>query len=401
LGGVLVRGALVLSAVLAAAPAGAAELPLGPPSLREHRVTRQVADGVRLTRIRRTGAGGPFRVDVLAAAASRRIGVLTGHDRVPGLERVSEMARRHDAVAGINGGYFAPGAPDTGDPTGLVVVDGTVLSEPVGARTAFLVLRTGAARVAALSWAGSLTAGGASRLVDGVDRNRGRIPACGGVGGDRPTDEIDPSRTCTDASELVVLTPAFGARTGTSGGGYEAVVRDGTVTAVRRAADTAIPADGYVLSGSGDAGRFLHRHLAPGDTPDLALDLLDDGAPLSPGDYAAIVGGAPRLVRGGRVALPAGLEGRAGDTGRNPRTIAGVRADGTVLFITIDGRRPAWSVGATLREAARTARALGAADAVELDSGGSTTMTVGAGVVNVPSDAGGERPVANGLFVLP
>ncbi|MEA2171011.1 MAG: hypothetical protein QOF76_4311, partial [Solirubrobacteraceae bacterium] len=62
---------------------------------------------------------------------------------------------------------------------------------------------------------------------------------------------------------------------------------------------------------------------------------------------------------------------------------------------------PAWSVGATLREAARTARALGAADAVELDSGGSTTMTVGAGVVNVPSDAGGERPVANGLFVLP
>lgn len=101
----------------------------------------------------------------------------------------------------------------------------------MGARTAFLVPKaaTEPARVAALRWSGSLTAGGASRLVDGVNRNRGRIPGCGGVGGDRPTQRIDPRRTCTDASELVVLTPSFGARTRTAPGGYEAVVRDGVV----------------------------------------------------------------------------------------------------------------------------------------------------------------------------
>jgi hypothetical protein len=289
-----------------------------------------------------------------------------------------------------------------GDPTGLVIDDGTVLSEPVGARTAFLVPRsvTEPVRVAALRWDGSLIAGGASRLVDGVNRNRGRIPACGGVGGDRPTQNIDPARTCTDASELVVLTPPFGASTRTGRGGYEAVVRDDVVASVRRTANSAIPRDGYVLSGSGSAGRFLRDHLAPGDMPDLELGLRDGGTTRSPGDYAAIVGGAPRLVRRGHVHVSARREGRAGDTGRNPRSIAGVRADGTVLFITIDGRRPGWSLGATLHEAAATARALGATDAVNLDSGGSTTMTIRKRVVNRPSDPRGERPVANGLFVL-
>jgi exopolysaccharide biosynthesis protein len=98
--------------------------------------------------------------------------------------------------------------------------------------------------------------------------------------------------------------------------------------------------------------------------------------------------------------VTAAREGRAADTGRNPRTVAAVRADGTVLLITIDGRQPDWSLGATLREAARTAKSLGAAHAVSLDSGGSTTMTVRGRVVNRPSDPGGERAVANGLFVL-
>jgi exopolysaccharide biosynthesis protein len=391
--------ALIAAASAAVTPA---ELPLGPASLHEQRTTRQIADGVRWTHITRRGKGGPFRVDVLAVD-DRRMAVLSGRDRVPGLERPSAMAKRHHAVAGVNGGYFALGAPDVGDPVGLVLDAGAVLSEPVGARTAFLVPRSAGepARVAALRWGGTLTAGGASRLVDGVNRNRGRIPACGGVGGDEPTERIDPARTCTDDSELVVLTPAFGAGTRTAAGGVEAVVRDGAVISVRRAADTPIPRDGYVLSGSGGAGRFLRRHLAPGDVPRLDLALRSAKQTLSPGDYAAILGGAPRLVRRGRVRLPPGLEGRSSDTGRNPRTVAGVSADGTVLLITIDGRRPGWSLGATLREAAGTARALGAADAVNLDSGGSTTMTIRSRVVNRPSDPGGERAVANGLFVVP
>ena len=46
-------------------------------------------------------------------------------------------------------------------------------------------------------------------------------------------------------------------------------------------------------------------------------------------------------------------------------------------------------------------RSLGARDALNLDGGGSTAMTVRGRVVNRPSDAGGERPVSDALVVLP
>jgi exopolysaccharide biosynthesis protein len=46
-------------------------------------------------------------------------------------------------------------------------------------------------------------------------------------------------------------------------------------------------------------------------------------------------------------------------------------------------------------------RSLGARDAINLDGGGSSTMVVRGEVVNRPSDRVGERPVSNGLFVLP
>src|SRR5215204_5363180 len=87
--------------------------------------------------------------------------------------------------------------------------------------------------------------------------------------------------------------------------------------------------------------------------------------------------------------------------GRNPRTLAGVRADGTLLLVTVDGRRPGWSVGMTLPEAARLMRSLGARDAVNLAGGGSSTMTIRGEVVNRPSDRVGERPVSNGVYALP
>jgi exopolysaccharide biosynthesis protein len=46
-------------------------------------------------------------------------------------------------------------------------------------------------------------------------------------------------------------------------------------------------------------------------------------------------------------------------------------------------------------------RSLGARDALNLDSGGSSTMVVGRRLVSRPSDRTGERPVSDALFVVP
>jgi len=408
------RTARSIACAVLAAPAlfvssADAALPLGPRSLEERRTVVPVARGVTWTHVARgeRSSSGPWRVDALTVdrrALSGRFAAVLSNGRVPGRETITAMARRARAVAGVNGGFFTTGPPLEGDPVGALVVDGELVSEPLAGRTALLVPRSPLrlARVAALRFDGAVELDGRRRLLDGIDRLRGLVPGCGGRGGDRPTQRSSSALTCVDRSELVLLTGAFGPRTAPSGAGAEAVVRDGAVVAARRASG-AIPRDGYVLSGSGDGAGLLRAHARPGVPVRLRLALRAGRRRLDPERYAAIVGAGPRLLRRRRVRVPAAAEGfpRSFSHRRHPRTLAGVRADGRLLLVTIDGRRPGYSVGATLPEAARVMRSLGAREAVNLDGGGSTTMSAGRRLLNRPSDAGGERPVSDGLFVLP
>jgi len=104
------------------------------------------------------------------------------------------------------------------------------------------------------------------------------------------------------------------------------------------------------------------------------------------------------LVEAGR---NTGATARVAPNVRHPRTAAGVTADGhTLILLAIDGRQPAHSVGVTLSELADLMIELGAADALNLDGGGSTSFYLrradGSVVTNQPS-AGKWRPVANHL----
>jgi phosphodiester glycosidase len=405
-----VRAAILAATaiLLAVSPAAAAsELPLGPRSLHERRATTQVVPGVTLTRIVRNG--GPWRVNVLTvdrSSLSGRLGAVLSNGRATGVERTSSMARRTRALAGVNANFFDL----AGNPLGALAVRGRLVSEPLAGRAALLLPRSpGAApEVARLRFAGQVSIGGRGRLLDGVDRPPGLIPACGGRGGDRPTERPNPTVVCTDSSELVLITASYGAR---SPRGTDAIVRRGAVSAVDRDGRSPAPRDGYVLSGTGDAARFLRRSAVVGSRPELSLALDAGGRSLDPAAYEAIVSAGPRLLRAGRVGVASAAEGFAPPgapwffdsfvASRNPRTMAGVRADGRLLLVTADGRRSGWSAGLTLLEAARVMRSLGAREALNLDGGGSTTMTVRRRVVNRPSDASGERPVSAGLFVFP
>jgi hypothetical protein len=397
----------VVWALVATAPAGAAraaELPLGSRSLDERRTSVELDAGVRWTSIVREG--GPWRVNVLTIDRAALIGRLAGvlsNERVAGLERPSAMARRTGAVAGINGGFFA----SDGDPVGALAIDGGLVSEPVNGRSALIVPADATARprVAPLRFTGAVAALGEERLLDGVDRRRGAIPACGGRGGDRPTQRPDSALTCTDSSELVLFSPRYGGPR--PAGGVEATVSGGAVGRLGRPSAGRVPAGAVVLSGSGDAAAFLRGHLAAGAAAEIELGLRASGRPLQLAGQALITGGGPRLLRRGKVAVSAAPEGFAPLSApgfvasRHPRTLAGVKRDGTVVLTVVDGRRAGWSAGVTLPEAARVMRALGARDALNLDGGGSTGMVVRGEVVNRPSDPSGERAVSDGIFVLP
>ena len=85
---------------------------------------------------------------------------------------------------------------------------------------------------------------------------------------------------------------------------------------------------------------------------------------------------------------------------RHPRTAVGHDpATGWLYLVVVDGRQGEYSAGMSLPELTDLMEALGITEALNLDGGGSSVMVIRGQVVSRPSDAEGERPVANALAV--
>lgn len=86
-------------------------------------------------------------------------------------------------------------------------------------------------------------------------------------------------------------------------------------------------------------------------------------------------------------------------TGAAPRTAIGVKDDGSIILYTLDGRKPDHSYGAQLKTLAKRMQELECVDALNLDGGGSTAISVqfpgnsSSSVINKPSD-GKERKIS-------
>ena len=109
-----------------------------------------------------------------------------------------------------------------------------------------------------------------------------------------------------------------------------------------------------------------------------------------------VVSGHPSLLVAG---VPRDNNGDSLCTARHPRTALGFNADRTKLYLAVIDGRATNRLGMTCDEMITLFTGLGAADAVNLDGGGSSTMWLaGTGVVNNPSD-GTQRVVANHLAI--
>ncbi|WP_160118418.1 phosphodiester glycosidase family protein [Bacillus sp. V59.32b] len=356
---------------------------------------------------------GPWVVNILEIDPEKFTGKIIpelGTGIVPGKEKLTALTVRTGALAAINGGYFVVGPSDgtEGDLAGVSMIGGKLISEAVNGRTS-LVLTGKRARIASVETQLTVKASdGAKRELDGLNRKPGLIRGCGGIGDtfDFPKHDF----TCTDSGELIQFTSVFGSNT-EPGDGLEVVLNSaGKVTEVRNSRGGPIPSEGSVLAGTGDVSEWLLAHGKKGTKIKVNTKILADEQPLN-GQKTGIVNGGPRLLRDGKEDITAVSEGfhwsdnpefyyRFGER-RNPRTLAGVTEDGKILLVTVDGRQPHYSVGASFKESARIMKALGAVDAVNLDGGGSTAMTIGSDIVNRPSDPAGERAIGDAIIVLP
>jgi len=148
----------------------------------------------------------------------------------------------------------------------------------------------------------------------------------------------------------------------------------------------------------------------PGSPPWMGLvEMLGDTAVAldralsrtAPPDEAEVLGGFPLLLREGeRVGDLQVSERPSFAAARHPRTAVGWDEDeGALWVVVVDGRQPEHSDGMTLPELTALLEALGVEEALNLDGGGSSAMVVRGVVVSSPSDAQGERPVANALGI--
>ena len=229
-------------------------------------------------------------------------------------------------------------------------------------------------------------ANGTSRRIDGINRPR-------------------------EANQVVIYTDTFGPSTTNKYKGTDVIcttsdlpLRAGKpmklkVTEVRDdAADLPIPKGGVVVSAGGPAAYFLKENLKPGDELTVRCDVTSDSGV----DWTLVtqaVGGGPWLVKNGAAFVDADVEGFAPafSTTTHPRTAVGVTADNKLLLVTRDGRQVI-SQGTSLKDLAATMIRLGAVNAINLDGGGSSEISIKGLVVNSPSD-GIERPIANALIV--
>ena len=322
-----------------------------------------------------------------------------GHDQLAGTETVRGMSERKSKPGeryflGVNGDFFytsgttSRGESLVGIPIGPCVVDGEIYKANTNSDFTQFVLDANNQNpiIGSTVFSGSVTnAGGTSVALAGVNlvgssANNQLVLYNSHFfsGTNLPSGEGEIALKLADGESFVFGRP------------FKMVA----VGVPSTSGDMDIPADGFVLHGRGTGSTFVNG-LTEGDSITVEFHAKIDGKDVFP---HTMMSSWPNSLHNGVVTETEYLLEEFGTN--QPVTAVAIADEGkTIMFLTIDGRS-AISSGARTTEIADLLRLLGATDAVNMDSGGSSTFYTSAlGVRNVPSD-GVERPDGNGIFAV-
>ena len=329
-------------------------------------------------------------------------------------ETVTASSAALHSVAATNGGYFtidAPLAAVGGVNTGLSVYNGQIESLANGDRAALVLDGHRPAEIENLTSLVLLRAGASSIRILGINRLPGSAEDCG-VAGFAPTSQPRQNTLCTEANDLVLFTPMFGAPlppAPSSGPATQAVLNpQGRVVSVGAPGGT-LPAGDSAVQAIGSDAAWLSAHAPVGQQVSVFEQLRSAwGAPFPLNSQMSISSAGPVLLRRGHDAIDAVNEGVLDPRDlndytfsayRHARTFVGIDSRGRLLLATVDGI-PGVSAGLTLTEEADVMRSLGAVDAMNLDGGGSTQFASEGQLLNDASSSP-LRPVGDSIQVVP
>lgn len=377
-----------------------------------------------------TSDGEPVRAQVtrIAPDAPVDLELALGQGALPGLETVPSMARERvddGAVLGINGGFWR--SFPFGRPDGFTVRDGRLITEaetrgdPDVGRGAFGLTGSGSMLIDRLKPQDVELDPQGQPAVDATGINRldrsgtADVPADSDdalylitdqfgsavtLPSDPEPDEESDETDETDPRGPARWRPVPDLTTAPFGRGNAGTARGGGLADPGETVP--LPSSGALLLGYGDSRSTVDGLGSETMTAKTSLEIhhpAPDRTAERWADTQLALTAGPHIVRSGD--MIGGWEGEGfgpAHHSRNPRTAVGVTGDGTVLLVTVDGRREERSVGLSTAETASFFENLGAVEAVMLDGGGSTVLTQDTVVVNEPSD-GSPNPVANAVFV--
>lgn len=346
-------------------------------------IPKQVVKGVRYREMRK------FKSDVFVlkvnAARIPRLDVALSNDLLPGHEKTKRMAKRHAAVAAINGDFGTP----SGRPVHTFAEDGDLKQVTFGQASSFFMTHD---ETAVHIDRPTETVTSAEHDEWPVERWNFGEPAATEISAFTPAGgslELPPANACSAR-----LQPVGGQRWTPRMTGVEVDYSVAEVACATTAFGAPAPGQ-VVLSGQpGNEGGILIASLSLGETVTLTWSIGFSGV-------LDMVGGGPVLLDSGVEMVPNPCTTYLCKT--HPRTAIGVTATGRILMVVVDGRRND-SRGVTLVQLAKLMRSLRAANAINLDGGGSSTMVArgrrgGLKVVNQPSD-GRQRKVSSAVLIL-
>jgi hypothetical protein len=304
-------------------------------------------------------------------------------DVITGMTTLSEQLKAFPTnlgrpIAAINGDFYndRPKAY-SGDPRGIQILDGEVVSAP-DEHPCFWIDASGKPRTEIVQSLFRATWPDGTTTPFGLNEERKEDTA-------------------------VLYTPRMGPFTGTKGGGREIILEPvdekqwlplrvgvkikARVREILETGDTALR-PGLMVFSFGPHLLVDAPLLKPGDLVQISTATMPSLA-----GCATALGGGPRLVMDGKP-----VNGWQSPTVRHPRTAVGWN-DTHLYLALVDGRQPGLSVGMSFQELAAYFIQLGCTHAINLDGGGSASMWAFGQVVNSPSE-GQERPIANGLVLV-
>lgn len=297
-----------------------------------------------------------------------KIELTFGSEDINKLMRVETFAQNSGAYAAMNASYFKQ---DTGTPLGLTILDGKMMTGPLFNRSVFCVDKRGKCSILKALLDGEITVGNNDSI---------------------PIKNINQPVMTSEGAHL--YNKHWGAKTpSTSEEFWHIAINDNKITSICETS-VAIPETGFAV--------IIKKSLLPYLPQNC--DCIKYCYSICPKElckmqYAFSAG--PNLVIDGEKNIDFTAQNFSAifANTRTARSAIGIKKDGTIILLTVDGKQKGVSEGVTLFEMADIMLNLGAYQAMNLDGGSSTQMVVEGRTVNIPTNKIGAK-VTNAVIVV-